>query len=143
MALLDRFKKKKEEEKPVKKKAALKVPQKPEKEKKAKPEVKISQKEALNAYRIIKRPHITEKAAFLAEKNKYVFRIYPRANKTEVKKVVQSLYGVKVENVHIVHSAPKKRRLGRSQGFRHGLKKGFKKAIVTLREGDKIELLPR
>jgi len=43
----------------------------------------------------------------------------------------------------MVHTAPKKRRLGRHQGWRHGLKKGFKKTIVTLKKGDKIELLPR
>ncbi|MFH1671489.1 MAG: 50S ribosomal protein L23 [Candidatus Portnoybacteria bacterium] len=97
----------------------------------------------MSAYRIIQRPHITEKAGFLAEKNKYVFRVFPRANKTEVKKVIESIYGVKITNVRMAHSAPKKRRLGRSQGFRHGLKKGFKKAIVTLKQGDKIDLLPR
>ncbi len=143
MTLLDKFRKK---PKKVEKKLIKKEKSVLDEKKKEKPKpipAKTSKKASLNAYRIIKRPHITEKAAFLAEKNKYVFRIYPRANKTEVKKVIQSLYGVRVDNVHIVHSAPKKRRLGRSQGFRHGLKKGFKKAIVTLREGDKIELLPR
>ncbi len=132
MALLDRFKKKKKvekkiKEKPVEKKADLKVPK----------------KKIISAYQIIKNPHITEKASFLSEKNKYIFKIFPKANKTEIKKAIESLYDVKVEQVHIIHSAAKKRRLGKSQGFRHGLKKGFKKAIVTLKQGDKIELAPR
>jgi len=161
MALLDKFRRKKSpdvksgsrpqstsgkiEKKPLKEKESpdVKSGSRPEGVGKKKQSKIISKKGALNAYRIIQRPHITEKAAFLAEKNKYVFRIFPKANKTEVKKVIQSLYGVKVEKVHIIHSSPKKRRLGRTQGFRHGLKKGFKKAIVTLKEGDRIELLPK
>ena len=97
----------------------------------------------IQIYQIIKEPHITEKAGTLSEKNKYVFKVYPKANKVEVKKAIESLYGVKVRKVHMVHTAPKKRRLGRHQGWRQGLKKGFKKAIVSLKEGDKIELLPR
>ena len=123
---------------PLKKKDRVEV-----EKKKEGGEVKtINKKGFLSAYRIIERPHITEKAGFLSEENKYVFRVFPKANKSEIKKVVQFLYGVKVEKVHIIHSAPKKRRLGKSQGFRHGLKKGFKKAIVTLKEGEKIDLLP-
>lgn len=142
MALLDRFRKKKKEvptqgrdpdSKDVGKKSA---------EKRANLEVS-KKKTTSGAYRVIKNPHITEKAGFLSEKNKYVFRVFPRANKSEVKKTIESLYGVKVEKVHVIHSAPKKRRLGRTQGFRRGLKTGFKKAIVTLKQGDKIELTPR
>jgi len=98
---------------------------------------------AFDIYKIIKEPHITEKAGILADQNKYVFKVYPRANKVEVKKAIEALYRVKVDKVHMVHSAPKKRRLGRHQGWRQGLKKGFKKAIVSLKKGDKIELLPR
>ncbi|MBU1136888.1 50S ribosomal protein L23 [Patescibacteria group bacterium] len=94
-------------------------------------------------YRSIQSAHITEKAGDLTERNKYVFRVYPRTNKPEIKKSIEALYGVKVAKVHIVHSAPKKMRLGKREGFKHGLKKGFKKAIVTLKEGSKIELLPR
>jgi len=103
----------------------------------------ISKTKNAQIYQVIKEPQITEKAGILTEQNKYVFKVYPKANKIEVKKAIEILYGVKVEKVHMVHTAPKKRRLGRHQGWRQGLKKGFKKTIVTLKEGDKIELLPR
>ncbi|MFH0906715.1 MAG: 50S ribosomal protein L23 [bacterium] len=103
----------------------------------------IITKSAHQAYEIIKGPHITEKSTVLAEQNKYVFRITSRANKIEIKKAIKALYGVKTESVHIIHSAPKKRRLGRSQGWSKGLKHGYKKAIITLKQGEKIEVLPR
>ncbi len=140
MALLDRFTKKKKPEvkKPEKKAKAEKTPKEVKKE--AKPIIK---KKGIEIYQVIKEPHITEKAGILADQGKYVFKVYPKANKVEVKKAVESLYGVKVEKVHMTHIAPKKRRLGRHMGWRHGLKKGFKKAVVTLKKGDKIELLPR
>lgn len=140
MALLDKIKKSVKGRPASDKKAKLQEkPQEPKKE--------VSKKNVLKqtpqAYRVIKEPHITEKATFLADQNKYVFRVFPGANKTEIKKIIEALYSVKVKKVHLVHLAPKKRRLGRSQGWRHGLKKGFKKAIVTLAQGEKIELLPK
>jgi len=110
------------------------------------PEIRLptqSQKDDISAYLSVQSAHITEKAGILSEQNKYVFRVYPRANKPEIKKSVESLYGVRVGKVHIIHSAPKKMRLGRREGFKRGLKKGFKKAIVTLEEGSKIDLSPR
>ncbi len=167
MALLDRFKKKiksakvsqiRQERTDVGRSASsekekvqiIKKPEKKENKKadqneKSKKEKlqKVVGKKVPEAYRIIKEPHITEKANFLANQNKYVFKVFPKANKVEIKKVIETLYGVKVEKVHLIHSAPKKRRLGRSEGWRHGLKKGFKKAIVTLAKGEKIELLPK
>lgn len=146
MALFDRFKKKtkKEEvqqiEKPEEKeKEKANQNEKPKKEKLQ----KVVGKKVPEAYRIIKEPHITEKASFLADQNKYVFKVSFKANKVEIKKIVEALYGVKVEKVNLIHSAPKKRRLGRTEGWRHGLKKGFKKAIITLAKGEKIELLPK
>jgi len=107
------------------------------------PIIKSSKEQLIHAYQVIKEPHITEKANFLAEQNKYVFKVFKQANKVEVKKAVEALYGVKVERVHMIHLAAKRRRLGRHEGWRQGLKKGFKKAVVTLKQGDKIELLPR
>ncbi len=87
------------------------------------------------AYRFLKSPHITEKAVSLGAQNKYVFKISPEANGVEAKKAIQELYGVRVENVNIIKIPRKKRRVGKSEGF----KPGFKKIIVTLKEGDKIE----
>ena len=133
MSLLDRFKKKEEKTKSVKKTDKVKI-------EKSKPIIK---NKSIDIYKIIKEPHITEKAGILADQGKYVFKVYPRTNKVEVRKAIEALYGVKVRKVHMSHSAPKKRRLGKHQGWRHGLKKGFKKAIVSLKKGEKIELLPR
>lgn len=122
-----------------KKKEEIKKDSKPAKQ----PVIKGSKEQLIQAYQIIKEPHITEKASFLAEQNKYVFKVFKQANKVEVKKAVEVLYGVKVESVNMIHLAAKRRRLGRHEGWRQGLKKGFKKAVVTLKQGDKIELLPR
>jgi len=87
------------------------------------------------AYRFLRSSHITEKAVGLGVQNKYVFRVNPETGGVEAKKAIQELYGVKVENVNIIKIPRKKRRVGKSEGF----KPGFKKVIVTLKEGDKIE----
>lgn len=91
------------------------------------------------AYRILKTPHITEKASDLAERNYYAFNVYPSANKTEIKKALEDIYGVDVISVNIIKVPPKKRRRGKTIGF----KKGYKKAIVKIKEGQKIEIMPR
>jgi large subunit ribosomal protein L23 len=87
----------------------------------------------------LKSPHITEKASDLTKVNQYIFKVFPRANKTEIKKAVENLYGVNVISVKIINIPPKRRTLGRISGWR----KGYKKAIVKIKEGQKIELLPR
>ncbi len=90
------------------------------------------------AYKILKEPHVSEKATILTEQNKYIFKVYPDANKIETKKAVENLYGVRVKNVNMIN-IPKKRKVVR--GIK-GTKSGYKKAIVTLEKGYKIELLP-
>jgi large subunit ribosomal protein L23 len=119
-----------------KKKTEKEVP----KEVKAEPK-KETGKQAAWVYNIIKAPHITEKATGLAEKGKYVFNVASSANKQEIKKAIKAMYDVKVKNVNLIHTPSKKRRMGRSEGYHHGLEKGFKKAIVTV-EG-KIDVMPR
>ena len=99
----------------------------------------IKEKESIKIYQILKAPHITEKTTNLAEKNQYVFRVWQKANKNEVKKAIENLYKVKVMDVKIINVPAKRRRLGRISGWR----KGYKKAIVRLKEGQKIEVLPR
>ena len=89
-------------------------------------------------HRSIKFPHITEKSSNLANLNKYVFRVLPDANKIEIAKGIAGFYGVKVESVNIINIHRKKRFLRRREGY----KSGYKKAIVTLKQGDKIEILP-
>lgn len=148
MALLDIFKKKKKgEKKPLKKKVEAKPlqpkPTRAAPKKKAAAKKKAALKEGKKsggrAYQILKTPHVTEKATSLTSKNQYVFKVWPRANKVEVKKAVEDIFGVDVVSVKIVNVTEKRRRLGRVEGFRSG----YKKAIVRLKEGQKIEILPR
>ncbi len=98
-----------------------------------------SKKDSGAAYRILKWPHVTEKATDLTKINQYVFNVYERADKPEIKKAVEDVYGAKVVSVKIIKIPPKKRRLGRIEGWR----KGYKKAIVKLAQGQTIEILPR
>ncbi|MBZ9569344.1 50S ribosomal protein L23 [Patescibacteria group bacterium] len=134
MALRDFFKKKKLEEKKVKprEKPIEKIPTPKPKSEKRTPK-------RSEAYRILKTPHITEKATDLARKNQYVFRIWERANKVEVKKAIEDLYKVEVIDVKIIKVPAKRRRFGRISGW----KKGYKKAIVKIKEDQKIELFPK
>lgn len=85
---------------------------------------------------VLKKPVLTEKSlALQTEENKYTFDVDLDANKTEVKIAVEKLFNVKVEKVNIINVRPKKRRVGRYEGF----KPSMKKAIVTLAEGQTIE----
>lgn len=81
-------------------------------------------------------PLITEKSSLLALQRKYVFRVDQAENKIEIAKEVEAKYKVKVHEVNIIWTKSKKRRLGKIEGKRGG----FKKAIVTLKEGQKIEI---
>ncbi len=68
-----------------------------------------------------------------------MFRVAPHATKPEIKKAVAARYKVTVTGVQVVNVKPKQRRLGRSSG----IKPGFKKAVVTLQKGQKLDILPR
>src|SRR3989304_2534180 len=123
MAILDVFKKKEE------KKEAPK--ETPEKEVKKEAEKKPAEKKTARpkgkglSFNVLKSPHVTEKASDLVGKNQYVFNVWPRVNKLQIKKAVEDLYGVDVIAVRIINIHKKARRVGKSQGF----KKGYKKAI--------------
>jgi large subunit ribosomal protein L23 len=85
---------------------------------------------------IIQAPLISEKGSLLTEaSNQVLFKVRPDANKIEVKKAVETLFKVKVEKVRVARYLGKIRRVGRSMGRRSD----WKKAYVTLREGDKID----
>jgi len=90
-------------------------------------------------WRIIKSPHITEKAAYLESKNQYAFKVFDRANKNEIKKAVEEIYKVNVTDVNIIKVRRKLRKKGKIVGY----KTGYKKALVSLKAGQKIEILPR
>ena len=87
---------------------------------------------------IIQTASLTEKSSLLGEKqNKYVFRVSPRANKIQIKQAIEKLFGKKVIDVNTCNYAGKKKRERRAD---FGRKNHWKKAIVTLKEGDKISL---
>jgi len=153
MGIFDKFKK---EEKPVAKAKKATAPDpvvlsvakeaneaKPKSKKVSKEKIKIAKivkKEFSQAYKVLNRPLVTEKAYNLsAVENQYVFEVSQIATKNEIKKAVQDLYGVLVQRVNIINVAGKKRRVGSHEGYRPG----YKKAIVFLPEGQKIELIAR
>jgi large subunit ribosomal protein L23 len=84
---------------------------------------------------VLVKPRISEKSAALANSGKYVFVVTGSSNKVEVKKAIETTYKVRVTQVNIVVNKGKTRNFGRTAGKTSG----FKKAIVTLRKGDKIE----
>ncbi len=83
-----------------------------------------------------KSPHVTEKATMEEEHSKYFFRIFPRANKITIKKAFEQLYGKKAIKINIINVKSKKRHKGRIVGHRPG----YKKVIITLKKGEKIDL---
>jgi large subunit ribosomal protein L23 len=88
---------------------------------------------------IIQTASLTEKSSLLSEKqNKYVFRVNPKANKIQIKQAVEKLFNKKVIDVNTCNYAGKKKRERRAD---FGRKAHWKKAIVTLKEGDKIDLV--
>ena len=89
---------------------------------------------ATTAYDIIKRPIITEKSASLFEMKKYTFEVAKDANKIEIAKAVEEIFGVKVSKVNTINMDGKEKRTGRYPASR---RPSFKKAIVTLTEDSK------
>lgn len=84
----------------------------------------------------IQRPHTSEKGGDLRNLGQYVFVVSKKANKDIVKKAVESIFKVKVEKVRMISVPGKKKRLGKTEGWRSG----YKKAIVALKKGEKIEI---
>ena len=85
---------------------------------------------------ILKAPVITEKSEIAKEAGKYTFKVDPKANKLEIKEAIEKLFNVKVTAIRTINVKPKKRRVGRYTG----LTNRTKKAIVTLEEGQTIDL---
>lgn len=83
------------------------------------------------------RPVVTEKSTFLGEENKYVFEVPIRANKVEIKKVVEKIYKLKPIKINIVRIGGKHVRYGKTSGKT----KKWKKAIITFKKGEKLDLL--
>ncbi len=81
-----------------------------------------------NIYQVIKEPVITEKSALQASQGKYTFKVGKRASKEEIRRAVEKIFGVTVLSAHVMNVKGK------------GKKSSWKKAVVTIKEGDKIEL---
>ena len=88
-------------------------------------------------HEIIVRPIVTEKSsARYQERGEYAFEVHPDASKPQIRQAIEELFGVKVTDVWTSNQRGKEKRMGRSIGRRPN----WKKAIVTLREGDSIEV---
>tara|TARA_B100001029_G_C14914569_1_gene368439 strand:+ start:503 stop:796 length:294 start_codon:yes stop_codon:yes gene_type:complete len=84
----------------------------------------------------IKSPVITEKATGLSEQNKVIFKVHENASKSSIKKNIEKIFKVKVVKVNTIN---KKSKVKIVRG-KKGLKKGFKKAVITLKKGQTIDL---
>ena len=91
----------------------------------------------MNPHEVIIQPMITEKSTLLQESGKYVFRVARKANKTEIKQALESTFGVKVLDVNITKIRGKSKRFG----VRIKKMPDIKKAVVTLRQGDRIQIV--
>jgi large subunit ribosomal protein L23 len=91
---------------------------------------------SLHPAQILIRPVVSEKSYHQITENRYTFRVHPDAHKTQVRQAVEDLFDVKVVGVNIVKMPAKPKR----RGMIKGTKPGWKKAIVELRAGDKIEI---
>ncbi len=89
--------------------------------------------------KILLSPHVTEKASLLVGKNQYIFKVHSEATKFAVAHAIKEAFGADAKNVNIITIHSRERRVGRTLGT----KPGFKKAIVTLKEGQHIDLMPQ
>jgi len=141
MGLLSKFQKtdKKKEAKPVEAretKAAV-LPTKKIEPVKSKAGQRIVKREFSTGWHVLLKPWVTEKSAKLMESGQYIFKVAPYATKNEIKKAIQDFYGVEVRRVNIVNIHGKKRRVGRFEG----VSSGYKKAIVTVAPGEKLDII--
>ncbi|MFH1427973.1 MAG: 50S ribosomal protein L23, partial [Patescibacteria group bacterium] len=89
-----------------------------------------------NAYQNIVKPLVTEKASALGVEDKYIFQVAPKANKIEIAKSIEEIYGIKPVSVNIINLRGKNVRYGRTIGRR----KSWKKAIIKLPKGKTIKI---
>ena len=85
---------------------------------------------------VILAPVVTEKSASNAEKNVYTFKVVKSANKIQIKNAIEEAFGVKVKSVNTLNTKTKQKRVGRYTGTT----KAYKKAIITLKDGESINV---
>jgi len=91
---------------------------------------------SLHPGQVLLRPVVSEKSYELIQENKYTFRVHQDAHKTQVRQAVEELFDVTVVRVNILKVQPKPKR----RGLTRGIRPGWKKAVVELKAGDKIEI---
>ena len=91
---------------------------------------------------VIRRPVITEKNSWLMDQDQYTFEVHPDSTKIQIKSAVQDAFGVKVKAVNTLNVKPKAktRMIRRGAGRISGTGRGWKKAIVTLHPGERIDI---
>ena len=90
----------------------------------------------MNARQVLRHPIISEKSYALIAQNKYTFRVHPQAHKTQIRAAVEEIFDVRVVDVRTMKLKPKPKR----RGWTKGTTRSWKKAIVELAPGDRIEL---
>ena len=93
----------------------------------------------LHAAEVVLAPIISEKSMDNTQRGKYTFRIHDDANKLQVKEAVEELFKVQVVDVNVLTTKAKEKTRGRRRGRNRGWTSPWKKAVVTLAAGDKIE----
>ena len=91
----------------------------------------------MNIHQVLVKPTVTEKSTILQESSKYTFQVAPRANKVEVKEAVEKSFDVTVIDVNITKIHGKRKRYGR----RVSKQPDIKKAVITLKQGDRINII--
>ena len=90
----------------------------------------------MSLYDVLRRPIITEKSTLLSERGKYVFEVAGSSSKAQIKEAVKLAFNVQVKQVNVMNVQGKVKRFGRKPTQQ----RSWKKAIVTLKSGDKIEI---
>lgn len=91
----------------------------------------------MDPYRIVQKPLVTEKSTALQEDGNWLaFRVHPDANKIQIKAAIEKIFGVTVLQVNTLNVQGKSKRFGKTMG----VSKGWKKAMLRLKDGDKIEM---
>lgn len=88
---------------------------------------------------LVKKPIITEKSTEMSKYGKYMFLVEKNTSASEAKKIVENVYNIKVTAANVINVKEKKRRLGQSIG----VKPGYKKIIMTLKKGQKLDVVPQ
>jgi large subunit ribosomal protein L23 len=91
---------------------------------------------SLHPGEVLIRPVVSEKSYEQIQRNRYTFQVHKDAHKTQIRQAVEELFDVKVARVNVIKMKPKPKRRGLIKGERPG----WKKAVVELRGGDKIEI---